>query len=338
MTTHASDALTPEWLAHRYEPAQDAIHYLRVDRATRRRVPFLTDANLQGLEPPLVVRRDGVDVPPEAAAPAHFIFHSAYCCSTLVANAYDRPGTAFPLKEPLLLNDLVGWRHRGAGVEKVRPVLKDAVKLLARPFIQGEACIIKPSNVVNGLASAMMDEIPTAHALLLYAPLDVFVASIASKGLFGRLWVRDLIDKQLRDGLAQLGYSREDYFLQTDLQIAAAGWLAQQALFGAMARKYPDRIRTLNSEILTARPAESLAALDAHFGIEATGAQREAIVAEVFSRNAKSGEAFSRQDREAGQQASVSAHRDEIDKVLAWAEILAEHNGIAIDPGNPLIA
>jgi hypothetical protein len=303
----------------------------------RSRVPFLTDANLQGLDPPLVVRRDAVDVPREVAAPVQFIFHSAYCCSTLLANAYDRPGRAFSLKEPTLLNDLVGWRHRGATETQIRPVMADCLKLLARPFIQGEVCVIKPSNVVNGFALALMAAAPSARALLLYAPLEVYLASIAAKGLFGRLWVRDLLDKQLREDIADLGYGREEYFLQTDLQVAAAGWLAQHALFSAMAKEHPDRVRTINSETLTRRPGDALAAIDRHFGVISTAAERTAIVNDVFSRNAKSGEDFTRRDREAGQKAAISQHADEIEKVLAWAKVLAEHNSIEPYPGNPLI-
>ena len=61
--------------------------------------------------------RPAVDVVRAAARPAtmHFIFHSAFCCSTVLARAFDIPGIAMGLKEPPIYNDIVGWRHRGGG-------------------------------------------------------------------------------------------------------------------------------------------------------------------------------------------------------------------------------
>ena len=47
-------------------------------------------------------------------APIHFIFHSAFCLSSVLARAFDMPGTSMGLKEPMLFNDLAGWQMRGA--------------------------------------------------------------------------------------------------------------------------------------------------------------------------------------------------------------------------------
>ena len=332
------ESLTPDWLAHRYDPEHDAVHFLCVDRETRRRVPFLTDDNLGSPGVPLVLGRSAVDVPQEASAEINFIFHSAYCCSTLLANAYDRPGRSFSLKEPVILNDIVGWRQRGAEPNAVGSVLNDALRLLARPFTPGEVSVVKPSNVVNGLATALMGLRPRGRAVLLYAPLEFFLGSIASKGLFGRLWVRDLLRKQLRDGTVDLGFEPEDYFLQTDLQVAAVGWLAQHALFARMAATWPDRIRTLDSETLTADPAVALAALDAFWGVGSDANERSRAIADSFSRNAKSGERFDAGDRQRAQRAAGEAHRDEVEKVFVWAQAVAENVGISLKLPAPLIA
>lgn len=337
MTTDMSK-LGPEWLAHRYDPTHDAVHLRAVDRATRARVPFLTDEELGGPGAPQIVRRQDLAALRAEAAPVHFIFHSAYCCSTLLANAYDRPDSAFSLKEPVILNDLVGWRHRGAPPEKLGPMLHEAVALLARPFAAGEVAVIKPSNVVNGLAPALLAGEPGARALLLYAPLRQYLGSIAKKGLWGRRWVRDLLHKQLKEQLVLPGFTAEDYFLQTDLQVAATGWLAQHALYHRLAERFPDRVRTLDSEVLLARPTDSLAALDRLFGIVDDPARRERIVADVFSRNAKqTGERFTAADRQANQRSAESAYQDEIDKVHGWALAVADSAGVPMSAPLPLL-
>lgn len=331
-----STVLTPNWLAHRYDPAHDAFQFVDVDRTTRARVPFLTDKNLGALVPKIIQRGDA-SISQEAHAPVRYIFHSAYCCSTLLANAYDRPGLSFSLKEPVILNDIVGWRHRGASPAQTGAVLADSIALLARPFTPGELCVIKPSNVVNGLAAAMIGGRADCAALLLYAPLSVYLGSIAGKGLWGRLWVRDLLAKQLTDGMNDFGFSPQDLFLQTDLQVAAVGWMTQHALFARLATTFPDRVRTLDSEVMLARPLETLAALDALFGVNDTQSGRVSIVAREFSRNAKSGGAFSALDRTAAQSDTNSVHGDEIAKVVSWAEAVAEQFGMSFVLPSPLL-
>lgn len=335
--TAAPPPLGPDWLAHRYAPSTDAVHFRRVSRDERRRAAFLTDESLGGAgEERPVPRTEARRLAPPGVR-LNFIFHSAYCCSTLLANAYDRPGRAFSLKEPVILNDLTGWRHQGAPPARVGEVMADALGLLARPWNAGELGVIKPSNVVNGLAPAMVAAREEGAALLLHAPLRVYLGSIASKGLWGRLWVRDLAAKQLKEGLAVAGFTPADYFGQSDLQVAALGWLAQHALFARIAASWPDRVRTLDSEQLLADPATALERLDALFGVSSTAADRAEIVASIFSRNAKSGEAFTSADRSANQRSAEELHGDEIDKVHQWALTVAQGAGIPLDLPRPLL-
>jgi hypothetical protein len=329
--------LPAEWLAHRYDPINDSVHFVRAHRGLRRSAPFLTDENLPGANAPLVLGREESLARAKPSARLHFIFHSAYCCSTLLSNALDREGVASTLKEPVVLNDLVGWRHRGGPPEKIAEVLDSSLTLLARPFGAAEAVVVKPSNVVNGLASAMLTIRPSAHALLLYAPLPIYLGSIAKKGLWGRRWVRDLLLKQLKEGFISFGFEAEDYMLQTDLQVAATGWLAQHQLFAGLAERWPERVRTLNSEVLLERPAEALEALALLFGLQVESGALSEIIEEVFSKNAKSGIEFGREDRLADQMSAAGAHADEIAKVLHWANAVAEKAGFSMKAPAPLL-
>ena len=321
----------PQWLAHRYDPGHDAVQFIPVDRERRSAVPFLTDAELSPPAPRILARRD-LPLDRVAGAPLHYIFHSAYCCSTLLARALDVPGVATTLKEPQLLNDLVGWRHRGASPDAVRAVLGDALTLLARPFAAREACVVKPSNLVNGLADAMLAMRPDARGILLYAPLPAFLASIARKGMWGRLWVRELLSAQLRDGLIDFGFTPRDHLLHTDLQVAAVGWLAQQALFARLATADSDRVRMLDSERLSARPGETLAAIAAHLGLALDSDRIASIVAAEFTRDAKTGGRFATGQRDSDRATGAALHTEEIEKVAVWAGAVADQAGIALTP------
>lgn len=323
-------ASDPCWLADRYDPGHDAIHFRRVERNDHRKATFLTPEYLGEATNPMVIRRIDALAAASQRAPLHFIFHSAYCCSTLLARAFDIPGVAMGLKEPLILNDMVGWRHRGADPRRVGEILDDALTLLSRPFGDGEAVIVKPSNLCNGLAEAIMALRPAAKALLLYAPLPIFLASVARKGMWGRLWVRELMVKQLREGFIDLGLEGDDYLGLTDLQAAAVGWLAQQALFTRMAERLgSDRIVTLDSERLLSAPGNMMKALANHFDIPLDDVRLAEIVAgPAFRQHSKHGSAFDSEARVAEQRDGAAVHQEEIEKVSGWAAVVAENNHI----------
>jgi len=327
------------WLAHRYDPGHDAVHMLPVPRAEHRKAIFLTDEYLpKGLEPLVLRRTDAVRAGPPGA-PLHFLFHSAYCCSTLLARAFDRPGWAMGLKEPVILNDIIGWRRRGGKGPDMASVLNDTLTLLSRPFAPGEAVIVKPSTAVNGLAPAMMALRPDARAILLYAPLPTYLASIAKKGLDGRLWVRTLLTGMLDDGLIDLGFSTRDYLGQSDLQVAAVGWLAHQKLFAQIVERFgAARVRTLDSATLMADPHAALSAMATLFGLHADPAVIDAIArGPAFGTHSKSGTTFDARNRAAEHRDAAAIHRDEIDKVAIWAEAVAASAGLSAKPSAPLL-
>lgn len=324
-----------EWLLHRYDPTHDAFHYRRVPRSRRGEVPFLTDDCLGVADATPVIARA------EAAATTspgklHFIIHSAFCASTMLAHAFDRPGSSMGLSEPVVLNDLVGWRKRGAEPRLHGRVFADALAQLARPFAPGEAVFVKPSNIVNPLAAGMLTLRPDARAVLLYAPLPVFLASVARKGLWCRLWARELLDSYLQDGFVDLGFEPRDYFRQTDLQVAAVGWLAQHALFRSLAERFgPERIATLDSERLVADPVRVVAGLARHFGLASSSEPAEA---RAFHVDSKTGEPFTAHRRDEEQRAARTAHADEINKVVDWSVAVADRAGLDLTHRYPLTA
>jgi hypothetical protein len=329
----------PLWLAHRFVESRDAIQFLHLTRDEHRAATFVSDDYLPAGKEPVQIDRKQALAAAAPPGPVHFIFHSAFCCSTLLARAFDREGLAMGLKEPAILNDIVGWRRRGAAGRDVAEVMDGALSLLARPFGAGEAVVIKPSNIVNGLIPMMMALRPDAKALLLHAPLSVFLTSVAKKGLDGRLWVRELFIGLRTDGLVQrLGFDDAQLFGQTDLQVAAAGWLAQQALFAELVQALGPRVRALDSEALLDAPEASVAALARLYGLAVDDATVAEIVATSFGRNSKSGEAFGRAEREAEYAGAAAAHRDELEKVTRWAEVAAERAGIPMQLPGGLLA
>lgn len=322
-----------EWLAHRYDPSHDAFHFRRVSRVARTEVPFLTDEYLGTEEAPVILRRS--DCLPTASAPIHFLFHSAYCASTMLAQALDQPGVATSLSEPVLLNDMVGWRRRGADPREHGRVMDGALALLARGFQPNEAVVVKPSNIFNPLARGALMLRPRARAILLHAPLRPFLLSVARKGMWCRLWCRELLESYLADGYVGLGFEPRDYFRQSDLQVAAVGWLTQQQAFAALLDWAPERIASLDSETLTKAPVAAVAAAMDHYAIRG---DRVAIADHpALGRNSKSGAPFAAGDRQRDLASAEAAYGEEIEQVVRWAEVVAERAGIPLALQQPLL-
>lgn len=336
--TSTDIARDPNWLAHRYDAQLDMIQFAWLDRERRATATFLTDEYLPDLSLVPVPRKAVLAVMPPSA-PMRFIFHSAFCCSTLLANAFDLPGRATSLKEPVILNDIIGFRHRGGSVADAETLIEGALRVLARPFEAGETVVVKPSNIANGFAPTILAKHPQATALLLHAPLDVFLGSVAKKGLWGRLWVRQLFLGLAKDGLLPFGYGQDDYFGQSDLQIAALSWLAQQALFADMQRRFGSRIRTLDSVAVTRRSSAVIAAMADFFQIDLDEAAVEAIVSgPAFTRHSKFGTAFGDAARAAEVEDAAALHADELGKVAIWAKAVADAHGIQMGLPGSLLA
>jgi hypothetical protein len=323
------------WLAHRFDPIKDSVHFIRVTREEHRAAPFLIDEYLPGHDKPVPIDRTAAVSAATTRAPLHFIFHSAYCCSTLIAQALDIEGVCYALKEPVILNDISGWRRRGGAPADLARSLDSALTLLARPFVAGETVLVKPSNVINAFIPAILAMRPDSRALLLYAPLRAYLGSIARKGMWGRLWVRELYVKLAHSGLLNYGFSAEETFRQTDLQIAAIGWLGQHRLFADLAERYPDRVRTMNSETFLGQVEHGVDRLANFFKIDVDAAA--VASGEAFRRNSKDGAEYTVEHRKNAQREAESVHFEEIDKVAQWAEAVARSAGQSLHLSQPLL-
>jgi hypothetical protein len=321
------------WLAHRYDEAGDSIHFRFVPREAQRSMTFLTDHEIG--DAPLAVhsRADCVaEVKRHQWPTPRLIFHSAYCCSTLLARAFDIPGVSFGLKEPQILNDVIGLQLRRVDPRQVAAAMDVALLLLARPLGPGEVNVVKPSNLINPLLPLFTAMRPDIRGVLLHAPLETFLGSIARKDIEGRAWVRELLWKLIQLGQAErFGFTDEDLYRQTDLQVGAVGWLAQQALF-AQAAEHHGGFRTLDSETLMARPAGCLAELGKLFDLTLDAD----AVAEgpAFRTHSKDRSTYSPEQRQQERERGEEMHAREIGMVLTWAERMAKHAQIPMQlPG-----
>ncbi|AMO72357.1 hypothetical protein [Sphingorhabdus sp. M41] len=332
-----------DYLPHRYDEVADGFRFVHVPRDVHRNCTFITDEHLPNVDRyELINRADIADVKLESA-PVHFIFHSAYCCSTMMARAFDIEGVSMGLKEPVILNDMIGWRRRGADNQRLAAVLDKSLELLARPMGNDRAVIVKPSNICTPLAIPALKLRPESRALLLYAPLESYLQSIVKKEMWGRIWVRDVLLGTLKDGYAVGGFSPEELLQLTDLQVAAIGWLSQHAAFAKIVETIgADRVRVLDSDSFLANQRETLEALNLFYGLGMDSAKIAQILeGPAFNSHskldqAKRGEVFDAKARQQEQNQMAALHGAEIKMVVKWTQAVADSQKIRLEIGSRL--
>ena len=327
-------ALDPEWLPHTFGPDGSDLTFVHVPRAKHDRLMFLSDEHYAGqFAKQAASAADIAAQPAGPAAPLHFIFHTAFCASTLLVRALDIPGKTKGLKEPDVLINLANRLTRSddqANRQRLRLVLR----LLARPFGVGETIIVKPTNFANRLLLPVLDEVPDARALLLFSDLPTLLRSLVKRGMWGRIWARRLYRSAAAWTSLDPGYDAGELFELTDLQVAGLAWLMQIRLFDEVARRLPDRTMVVDSDDFLGAPARTLLRAAEFFGVELGAAEADAIATgPVFSRHSK----FAQKDysvaaREAEHDATIAAHGEEIAMVVKWVEAVAAHCHTPIRP------
>lgn len=312
-----------------------------VPRERHAELMFLSDEHFKGqFQKTTQAASDVAALAGEAPqTPMHFIFHTSFCCSTLMLKALDLPGRAFGLKEPDILINLANRSVRSDDLPN-RERLRLVLTLLARPFESGEAIIVKPTNFANRLALPVLEARPESRAVLLYSDVRTLLTSLLKRGMWGRIWGRRLFWSAGSWTSLALGYDAEQTFILTDLQALALAWLMQVHHFGELARRMEDRVMIVDSADFLADPARTLGGVACLFGL---GIDEDAIHAGVngpiFARHSKfSNRGYGRAERAADQGAAESAHQEELDMVVTWIEGVAAHFGVDLNPAKTHLA
>jgi len=330
-------ARDPEWLPHTYDLSGGNLTFVNVPPDARSQLMFLSDEHYAGNFRKVALPADTIAAQLGAAhrAPIHFLFHTSYCCSTLLARALDIPGVSEALREPDILINL-GNRIIRSDDRSNRQRLELVLRLLERPAAPGEVVIVKPSNFANRLADPILAQRPETRAVLLYSDLGTYLRSLLRRGMFGRIFGRKLFSQMSGWSPLEFGYSASQLFEQTDLQIAALGWLMQIHHFDAIARAFgPKRVMLLDSASLLADPEGSLSRVAALFGLNLDEERISGIVAgPAFSKHSKFAERdYGAQARERDHEAVIDAHSEELGMVVTWLEAVATELGVPLSPG-----
>lgn len=325
MTDTSSIAADPSWLPHRIDVPTRMVEFIRVERSELSAQGFLADRTAEGEARALVSWDDVAGMKPQAGQ-LHFIFHTAFCRSTLLVRALDAPGVSVGLNEPGIIASMVN-----AG-EAARPLIAPLLAFLARPHAAGETVFVKPTNHANMLMPTLLQARGNARAVLMTNALPVFLRSVARKGLMGRRWGRQLFLEMQGYAGMDFGMDARENFAMSDLQAAGLAWFLAQRWFalhlgGQVQGVAGDRLRVLDGDRFDAERETTIASVLDFAGVDAsTGLAAELATSEVFTQHSKLGGSF--EEKPAAEEDATLV--EEIEQVEKWVGMIAGQAGLPV--------
>jgi hypothetical protein len=219
------DVKNPRLFPVDLDVARGAVHFLAIDEDVLERSVFLDNRIDAPLARATAVSLAAFDVP--ATAAPSFLFHTSFCCSTLLARILQAPPRVVALKEPLVLRRLGDARFAGRPVDRlVAPVMR----LLARPWASGGRVLVKPTHAALNVARELLAAAPGSLGIVLHGSLADFIVSNCKKAPETQQKVPDLVDRALAASSYRQRLPREALEPRSFFQLVALQWCAQLAV------------------------------------------------------------------------------------------------------------
>jgi hypothetical protein len=337
-------ATDPDLLVHRVDLERQELVFAQVSRDTYRESAFL-DARMvpvrgDKLRIPLtalLTARDGGGS--QTAIPPGFIFHTSFCCSTLLARSLQRPGTSHVLREPWAFSQMCKVKQAltatGRWETEGHALLDLVLRLLSKTYDAGERPVIKPANLANEIAADALSLRPEARAVLLYSQLDDFLVS----SLKMDAETRSKLSRFAATAAGFSGYFERfpglDATAWTPLQSAVVLWHAQLLHLGHLTSTHGARLRTLDAAALLEEPRATLVDVARFLGFDAKAEMlADCVEGPVWKQHSKHGGAgYDPAARQDEFRALHRRHADDIAACLRWAEPMFEHSPPLPFPG-----
>ncbi len=338
---HVRDlARDPTWFPHAVDMRQGAIACVKISRDRLAAEPFLDQRMEKSVTGTASAPMSALMAATRASGPPSYIFHTAFCCSTLMAKALDARGAALALKEPNILMDasnMLRMANGAAAQQKAHRGVTGIVDLLARRHEAAEKILLKPTNTANNLAPVMADA--GAPVILLYGDLRAFLVSVLKKGEACKAFIRKQYTIFMLDKEGVAGIPERQGLGLTDLQIAALVWRHQMELFARILSRHGGKnVRSLYFRDLLKAPEATLAAASKHLKLEIDEKTLTANVAAVFSKNSKfEDQEYTPEERSRDEQSLEDRHRTELDMIEGWAKQMRFAVDVSDRLAHPLI-
>lgn len=330
-STTTPDLASPDWLLAGFDADRGLYHLAQVSRASYKQTSFL-DHRIQPLptltrsvnEAQLVAILRQIKNPHSA-----WIFHTGFCCSTLLASCLDHPETTLVLREPMVLSRLAQLKRDQREKQPGQELISNVLAMCERSY-PGEALLIKPSNFANALLPDLASNTGSGtkrKAVLMSSGLYSLLVSMMKKKAEAEATLPGFVRSLLKDS---------DYQQRTDLpDVGALNLLQQSVVFWHCQRYFlqnymvaalPGSFMTLSMERFLAEPEVVLRDTSQFLGLGlADSVLQETVQSGAFTRHSKQQQKkYNPQAHLVEQQETAKQFGVEISAALEWAKPLLE--------------
>lgn len=314
----------PLWHPRFFDPKSNVLEFVRLAPDRFASPEFLADHQPASNEDiARVGKADFVNASVQEGA-LHFVFHTAFCRSTLLIRALNASSAIAGMNEPGLIAALCGLGDQG------KPLIAPTLRWLSRPQSNCKAVVIKPTNHANAIIPHMLGARRNSQAVIISNSLASFLASVNRRGLLGRRWARLLLLEVQRYAPLDLGLDSDGFFELSDMQVAGLSWFLQRRWLLAMMEHFETgRIATLDSDAFDDQPALALTKVATHFGLDLDACEATQIAeSDVFKSHSKLGGDFGKYEERQADRGHSEVWEEEVDQVTQWLSIIAQQAGL----------
>jgi len=274
--------ITPELYPLKIDFSKRLVTFVRMSRNAYRSCLFASFRGVQRFGADACeIRLDDVLLAAASAGPtvkrAHYILHTAYCCSTLMSRYFELVPSCFVLREPPLLAQVAVSTNLSP--HRWLEAFDLSVKLLSRTFDPNQFTVIKTHVPCNVLGSRLLEHNDQASITFLMTPLKSFVLAVLKSDMRRkrvRIWNRGIREIAAKcPALADLESNQLN-----DAQAAVYWWMATRFLCEDLLRgPFQPRVSLINGEQLSDFPRETMPSLLSACGISLTEDELRQVLA-----------------------------------------------------------
>ena len=248
-----------------------------------------------------------------------YIFHAAFCGSTLLARCIEQVPGITVLKEPFIL-DQVAMATGMAPADKRADMLAIGQSLIGRSYPNG-GTVVKANDLCNNIAGELMEN-AASRAIFITVALDNFLVSVLKSG-YRREWAwrrlvrhRIMLEKLVPNAMQVLNG-------KGDAHAAAVLWVFNSRVNAALT-DYGDRLLTISDEAIFSNPAKATCTVLDHFGLPRPAQpEMKTLIAGTLAQHSKQPElAYNRDSRTAELRAMKKRYAAELKEGRELAEAM----------------
>ncbi len=214
--------------------------------------------------------------------PVNWIFHTSFCCSTLLARLLQVQNQVLAIKEPIVLNQLAdAFRQQPENSKQFIRLFAQITGQLNKQFRSDQMIILKTSNYMNALLNQTHRINNSSRILLVVGGIRSFARSM----LKNREEATKTVPVFLRALMHDISI-KTDYLPGTDFkQDIAYMWAVQIILFSEFVQNSKLSVAMVKKQDIISNTRAVVSACDQFFGIDSKRTSEE--ISSIMQRDSK---------------------------------------------------